>query len=301
VAALAGCRNQPAEVAHPHYVLGAPYQAAGVWHYPHESYDLDETGLAQVIASGHPGLTADGEAFDQTALAAAHATLQLPAIARVTNLETGRAVLVRINDRGSGTPHRVIELTRRAAILLGMAPEGLTPGAVPPAGVIAGVIKVRVQVLPAQSHDVVDGMPDAPHLAMAAAPRGAVEVAELPPPPGARGDSRMGCSHALARSAAEAPDPPAVAVPLRLPETVTQNRPAPGRLWVRLDSFAEYQYAAVLRSRVAGLGPRITQVTQGRTAIFRVEVGPLNDVRRADAVLDEALAAGIPDARIVVE
>ena len=46
------------------------------------------------------GLTADGEAFDQGALAAAHRTLQLPALARVTNLENGRAVLVRINDRG---------------------------------------------------------------------------------------------------------------------------------------------------------------------------------------------------------
>jgi rare lipoprotein A len=281
--ALAGCMNRPAAVPHPHYVLGAPYQAAGVWHYPRESYDLDETGLAQVIAAGHPALTSDGEAFDQTAMAAAHATLQLPAIARVTNLETGRAVLVRINDRGSGSPRRLIELTRRAAFLLGMANNG--------------VARVRVQVLPGPSHDAADAMPDAPHLNVAAAPRGAVETAELPPPPGAR----SGQGYALARAQAAGPDPIVAAMPLRLPETVTQGPVVPGRLWVRLDTFEEYQYAAVLRARVAGLGPHITQVTDGRTLLFRVEVGPLDDVRQADAILDGALAAGIPDAQIVVE
>jgi rare lipoprotein A len=274
---------QSPAVPHPHYVLESPYQKDGMWRYPRETYDLDETGLAQVIAPGHPGLTTDGEVFDQGAMAAAQPTLQLPAIARVTNLETGRAVLVRINDRGSGTPHRVIELTRRAADLLG-APTN-------------GVARVRVQVLAAESHDAADALPDAPHLAVAAAPRGAVEVAELPPPPGAR----TGRGYALSHAAAAGADPVDPAAPLRLSETVTQGRPDPGRLWVRLDSFEEYQYAVVLRARIAGLGPHITQVYEGRTRLFRVEIGPLDDVHQADAILDQALAAGIPDARIVVE
>ena len=99
-------------------MLGAPYQAGGVWYYPRESYEGQETGLATVYPSGHAELTADGEVFDQTALAAAHQTLQLPAIARLTNLENGRQVLVRINDRGPATPHRLIEVTRRTATLL---------------------------------------------------------------------------------------------------------------------------------------------------------------------------------------
>ena len=60
-------------------------------------------------------LTADGEAFDQSALAAAHQTLQLPAVARLTNLENGLQVMVRINDRGPATPHRLVEVTRRTA------------------------------------------------------------------------------------------------------------------------------------------------------------------------------------------
>ena len=72
----ASCHRPPPTT--PHYVLGAPYQAGGVWYYPRESYDGQETGLAIVYAADHADLTADGEAFDQTALAAAHQTLQLP-------------------------------------------------------------------------------------------------------------------------------------------------------------------------------------------------------------------------------
>ncbi|HEY0185261.1 MAG TPA: hypothetical protein VGC09_20875, partial [Rhodopila sp.] len=76
----------------PHYALGKPYQAGAFWYYPREAYDLDETGLATVAKGSAPRLTTDGEVFDQSVLAAAHPTLQLPAIARLTNLENGREV-----------------------------------------------------------------------------------------------------------------------------------------------------------------------------------------------------------------
>src|SRR4051794_32654374 len=121
LALLTACITGPTAVPNPHYVLGQPYRAGGVWHYPHEEYELSGTGLAQAMAGKHPPLTSNGERFDPMAMAAAHPTLQLPAIARVTNLETGRAVLVRINDRGEGNPRRLIELTPRASALLGMA------------------------------------------------------------------------------------------------------------------------------------------------------------------------------------
>jgi rare lipoprotein A len=75
----------------------------------------------------------------------------------------------------------------------------------------------------------------------------------------------------------------------------------PGQLVVRLDTFDEYQYAAVQRARMANAGARIVPLFEGRAHRFRVEVGPLPDLARADAVLDQALASGIPDARIVVD
>ena len=110
----------------PHYVLGKPYQVGSIWFYPRESFDLDETGIAcHRYRRDSPRLTTDGEVFDQTALAAAHPTIQLPAIARLTNLENGREVTVRVNDRGSGDPHRLVEVTSRTAALLDIPPDGV--------------------------------------------------------------------------------------------------------------------------------------------------------------------------------
>lgn len=268
----------------PHYVLGRPYQAAGVWVYPHEAYDLDETGLATIVAGGHPNLTTDGEAFDQTALAAAHPTVQLPAIARLTNLENGRQVVVRLNDRGSADPHRLVEITRRTATVLGMP--------------LHGVARVRLQLLPGESRAAVEAVPGAPRLAISAAPREAVEVAELPPPAGLRAAGGRPPPVPMAHSAAQITP---VTPPARLPETVTQTVPHPGRLMVRLDTFSEFQYAAVQQAKMRSAGAHTVPVLDGHTFRFRVEVGPFQDVPHADAVLDQALAHGIPDARILID
>lgn len=268
----------------PHYALGKPYQVGSVWFYPRESFDLDETGIASVATGDAPRLTTDGEVFDQGALAAGEPTIQLPAIARLTNLENGREVMVRLNDRGSSDPHRLVEVTRRTAFLLDMPANGIA--------------RVRLQVLPNESHAAADALPGAPSLAMTAAPRGGVEVAELPPPPGVR----QGNGRALPVAPVAAPEQAvAAAPPMRLPEMVTQTPPRPGQLMVRLDTFDEYQYAAVQRAKMGWAGAHIVTVYEGRTHRFRVEVGPLPDVARADAVLDQALASGIPDARIVVD
>lgn len=283
VAVLAiGCTPQikPA----PHYVLGAPYQAGSIWYYPKDSFDFDETGVATVSKGDTPRLTTDGEIFDQTTLAAAHPTLQLPAIARLTNLENGLEVTVRINDRGTGDPHRLVEITRRAATLLNIPADGMA--------------RVRLRVLPNESHAAAEALPGAPSLDMTAAPRGSVQAADLPPPPGVRqGNGRVLSARAAAQpEAAEAATPP-----MRLPETVDKTAPRPGKLMVRLDTFDTYQYAAVQRAKMASAGARIISIREGRTHRFRVETGPFPDIARADAVLDIALASGIPDARIVVD
>jgi rare lipoprotein A len=269
----------------PHYVLGKPYQAGTLWYYPKEAYDLDETGLAATTKDTAARLTTDGELFDQTALAAAHPTIQLPAIARLTNLENGREVTIRLNDRGTGDPSRLVEITQRTAQLL----------AIPPG---TAATRVRLRVLPGESHAAADALPGAPSLAMTSAPRGSVEVAELPPPPGVR----QGNGRTLPAAVAPTPDEAITAAPpMRLPEAITQTVPQPGMLMVRLDTFDEYQYAAVQRARMSAAGARIVSVVDGRTTRFRVDIGPLPDVAHADAVLNQALASGIPDARIVVD
>lgn len=276
----ASCHHPPP--ASPHYVLGAPYQADGVWYYPRESFQADETGLAVVYPSGHLQLTTDGEIFDQAKLTAAHQTLQLPAIARLTNLENGRQILIRINDRGPATPHRLIEMTRRAAQLLAIPDDA--------------VARVRLQVLPTESQQAVDAVPGAPRLQITTAPVGLVQQQELPPP-----GSSAPAGAALTPVAPVQTATATAAPELRLPETVIETAPSPGNLYVELGTFHNYAYANIQRAQVATLGARVVRNWDGSGQTYTVTIGPLTTVQQADSLLDQVLAAGVTDARIVVE
>jgi rare lipoprotein A len=271
-----------------HYVVGEPYQAGGVWRYPREDFAYDETGLATVAAS-HEALTTDSESFDQMALEAAHPTLQLPALARITNLETGRQVVVRINDRGPASPGRLTEVSRRTAELLGAV--GTAPFA------------VRVQVLEAPSRQLASALQGAsPPLRIAVAPRVSIQAEPLGAPPGAHaaGHVRTAATAPVAATAPAGTD--AEPVPLRLPEQVTAVPPRPGLLYVACGAFSRLQYAELLRQRLRGLGAQIAHPTGTQhDRPFRVRIGPFEELRQADAALDRAMRAGVSDARIIVE
>lgn len=292
--ALAGCdtRSAGGPAPHPRYVLGDPYQAGGIWRYPREQFAYADTGLASIAARG-PGPTADGEAFDQGVLAAAHRTLQLPALARVTDLETGRAVLVRLNDRGPTEPGRLIAVTRRAATLLGAPPDA--------------PFRVRVQLLEAESRQLAASLAPAMPLPVATAPVATVQAESLAPPAGAAPSARLrmaaaGLSVPVAALSPAAAGAAPEGVPLRLPEQVWQMAPSPGSLFVECGSFARLEYAAIMQRRLAALGARVsTDYNAPRDAAYRVRIGPLRDTAAADAALDHALRAGVSDARIVVD
>jgi peptidoglycan lytic transglycosylase len=108
------------------YKIGAPYQISGRWYIPQEDPVYDRTGVASWYGDDfHGRKTANGEIYDMGALTVAHPTLPLPSYAHVTNMQTGRTVLVRINDRGPYAKGRIIDLSRHAAGLLGFAGQGL--------------------------------------------------------------------------------------------------------------------------------------------------------------------------------
>lgn len=279
---LPGCmKRPPAPAKAARYVVGGAYQAGGVWRYPREEFRLDATGLAAVLPD-RAGLTADGEAFDGTAMAAAHPTLQLPAIALVTNLENGLQLRVRVNDRGPDSPARLVGLTRGAAARLGIAPSG------------AGRVRVQVEDGPSQAlRDQLGGG----GVMVAAAPRGAVASEVLAPPSGVAQSARGRAVRAPSPSSA-APAQDQVAD--RLPDAVTQVAASPGHLWVRAGEFGRRQYADQVRARIGGLAA-VDAVREGRAEAFRVRAGPFGDVAAADNALDQAVRAGVTDAHIVVE
>jgi rare lipoprotein A len=99
--------------------LGAPYKVAGKWYYPKEDKHYKKIGAASWYGDAfHGRLTANGEIYDMTHLTAAHPTMPLPSYARVTNMETGSSVIVRVNDRGPYAEGRIIDLSKRAAEML---------------------------------------------------------------------------------------------------------------------------------------------------------------------------------------
>jgi rare lipoprotein A len=122
-----------------YYKVGKPYQIDGTWYYPREDWSYDETGIASWYGEQfHGRYTADGEIFDLNEMTAAHRTLPMPVVVRVTNLDNGRSIKLRVNDRGPYARGRIIDVSRRAAQMLGFERSGTA--------------KVRVQI------DVPDSM-----------------------------------------------------------------------------------------------------------------------------------------------
>ena len=295
VLALGACAGTPGATgdrggkSHGYYKVGNPYQINGIWYYPAEDYAYDETGIASWYGPGfHKERTANGETFNQEEVTAAHKTLPMPSLVRVTNLDNGRSIVVRVNDRGPFVGGRIIDMSHRSAQLLGFDRSGTA--------------KVRVQILPDESRAVAAaaraGTPaEYSDLGPSpkAAPRGAVETAGLPPP---------------APPASRAP----VVAPATVPGTTEDGRflPAPEvrqgpvtgghAIYVQAGAFSQYDNASRLRDKVAGFGPAsISQTRVGNAQFYRVRLGPIESVDKADAVLAHVVGAGNTNARMVVD
>ena len=108
---------------------GKPYKIAGKWYYPLPTADgYNETGIASWYGTKfHGKQTANGERYDMYAMSAAHKTLPMPSMVRVTNLDNGRSVVVRVNDRGPFVKSRIIDLSYAAAKELAYDNAGTAP------------------------------------------------------------------------------------------------------------------------------------------------------------------------------
>jgi len=109
----------------PHQKTGSPYTVNGITYRPAADPGYDRRGVASWYGRQfHGRLTANGELFDMNQFTAAHPTLPLPSILEVTNLENGRRIEVRVNDRGPFAKDRIIDLSRASAQALGMLEQG---------------------------------------------------------------------------------------------------------------------------------------------------------------------------------
>jgi rare lipoprotein A len=266
------------------YKVGQPYDVAGVRYYPKEEPAYNKTGIASWYGDPfHGRRTANGEIYDMNELTAAHKTLPMPVYVRVTNLENGRALVVRVNDRGPFVNGRIIDMSRRGAQLLGFHKQGTA--------------KVRVEVINTPSDGkrvlVRSKITDEERQAVKAVPQGQVSVEELPPPKGI--------------ATAPAPEETTVAAkpvgPVSPSEGVRQTavRGNPS-VFIQAGAFRLYENALKLQARLNGVGPtEITSIRVEGQEFFRVRIGPMVSVETADQTLNGMIDSGYKLARIVID
>jgi rare lipoprotein A len=96
--------------------VGKPYMVRGRTYVPAEDPSYRADGIASWYGPDfHGGLTANGERYDMNGISAAHPTMSLPSYARVTNLDNGRSIIVRVNNRGPFVRNRLVDLSVGAA------------------------------------------------------------------------------------------------------------------------------------------------------------------------------------------
>ena len=283
----------PPPTPHGLYKVGQPYQINGAWYYPAEDLKYEETGIASWYGEDfHGKYTANGEVFDLNGLTAAHRTLPMPSIVQITNLDNGRTLKLRVNDRGPYARGRIIDVSRRAAQLLGF--EG------------GGTAKVRVRIIPADSiqakllalHGAGQDQlaAEAPPLPLAP-----VTTEHLTTPAGVR-VARNDAALPAARPAQPVPEPPPNYQPPPLPEQITTVAVRPTAIYIQAGAFSRAEYAQRLKAKLATLGPvRVTDAHVNGASLYRVRIGPVGSVGEADQLLDRVVGSGATDARIVVD
>jgi rare lipoprotein A len=271
------------------YKVGEPYQIDGTWYYPHEQPDYDETGIASWYGQAfHGKSTANGEMFDVDGLTAAHRTLPMPVNVQVTNLENGKSMVLRVNDRGPFAKGRIIDVSERAAKLLGFYEQGTA----------------RVRVVYLNRADRPDGRPqpfgaDTPAdvaAAASASPMKKVETGTLAALPGTKVSQAAPAPPRTIQPAEDA------AAPAERPTGHVSQVPVPAatRMYVQVGAFTNYQNARRLMARLGG-GLRIFPVQKSGLTLYRVRLGPFDGLNDADAALKAMLGVGASDAQIVVD
>ncbi len=282
------------------YKIGRPYKIGNAWYYPKADFDYNETGIASWYGPGfHGKSTANGEVFDQNALTAAHRTLPMPSMVRVTNLDNGRSIKVRINDRGPFKNGRIIDLSRRAADLLGFRR--------------LGTAKVRVELVEDESRALAAAAltEDSASTAPVSAPRTPVAIENLDQDSDAMAPATGAATPADSQTVRSAPRPnrattgaqvrPKLVVPE--PDGIVTTVPVQfGRIYVQAGSFTQIANANKLRARLIKIGKaQIAQAIVDQRRYFRVRFGPMGSVSEADRLLTTLIDSGHNDARVVVE
>ena len=243
------------------YKVGNPYKIFGTTYYPEENYNYSEVGIASWYGSDfHNKRTANGEKYDMNTLTAAHRTLPLPSIVKVTNLDNGRSLVLRVNDRGPYAKNRIIDISKRGAQLLGYQ--------------VQGTAKVRVEVLEKESKEL--------KAALLGNDVNSVKYTKKQSVP------------QISESKTLVIYNPSTA------DKVTDSRAADNSYYVQAGSFSQRQSASGLQNKLAKFGKaRVSTANVSGKTFYRVRIGPFSFKEEAEVTLAKVKNYGVKNASVV--
>lgn len=285
--------------------VGKPYEVGGVWYVPQEDPNYDRRGVASWYGDAfHLKATANGEIFDMNAVSAAHTTLPLPSLVEVTNLDNGRKLVVRVNDRGPFVDNRLIDLSREAAVQLGFHRQGLANvrvryvGPAPLLGPADGLRYASAKPLPTRAAAIPAA---AAPLATSADPL--MEIAAGAPAPAPRvamaRSEPIGAQTLPPVTGSEISRAPLGPLPSSQPVVLAQATATPG-LRIQAGAFSSQVNAQRAVAQLSGAGAAsIETIERDGMMLYRVVMPAPADEAAAYALRERVAEIGFSEARVV--
>ena len=284
-------QNIPQVIAKPKYKIGNPYEIKDIWYYPKRDLTYEETGIASWYGEKfHGKLTANGEIFNKDTISAAHKTLPMPSMVRVTNLDNGNVLNVRINDRGPYIHGRIIDLSEKGADLLGF--KGV------------GTARVKVKILVEKSLWL-----------ERSAKEGKFPGSEIASNKSFEFPSINSASRPKVSIIKTVTDNKELLVKnnqnkTNFTEILASSRqgnlrkvlPQETKIWVQIGAFASTINANKVVSKVSHIyDANITTIESKGRILHRVRLGPTQEIEKADEILMKVFELGYNGSKIIVE
>lgn len=279
--------GQPVPKGGGKYHVGKPYAVGSTTYHPREDPNYNRVGLASWYGDlFHGRYTANGEVYDMDRLSAAHPTMPLPSYARVTNLNNGRSIVVRVNDRGPFSNDRIIDLSRRSADALGFRRNGTAT--------------VRVAYLgraPLNGDDSYERRYLAGQSFMQMADTSAAQPADKKRIVSLAEEEAKYASSAWRLGSPAATAPPQPAKPA---QEANGGVTIKGGFLIQAGMFKMQENVDKARAALSPIATvEVSQVEYGGEMLSRVRIGPFPDRKAARAALGKVTKAGYRGARIV--
>ena len=278
-------------IASPRYKIGNPYEIKNIWYYPKRDLTYEETGIASWYGEKfHGKLTANGEIFNKDIISAAHKTLPMPSMVRVTNLDNGNVLNVRINDRGPYIHGRIIDLSEKAADLLGF--KGV------------GTARVKVKILVEKSLWLERSAKEGKFPGSEIASYKSLEL------PSINSASRPKVSiiktvtndkEILVKNNQNKTNFTEILASSRQ-GNLRKVSPQETKVWVQIGAFASSINANKVVSKVSHIfDANITTIEHKGRILHRVRLGPTQEIEKADEILMKVFELGYNGSKIIVE